>query len=328
MTIIRTIVFFLGLLAFLFTVWLALQNRGSEKVIGSIVPAFFIATVGVLGTLLFSLRPETRSVEFPSQFVFHTETKHFFNCERFPRLDEYSGGLMTQLLVNEMLAANPALSKFKAGGTWSGKHVDDAQELFLDVLLRSVFDALGFAFGASWQPTIKRRNLPVAGYASSSAPKTEDGGVRYSLKELQEIFPDNKALRVQEVTLRRGIVLPPKSRMTAIASDGGREIKIENPFATMTIEVRAGAGVVGIGFFKQVCGFADQDEMDRDYWSQSYDVSLKADFSALRMGHPSMTAYKRWAETMFTEIQTKCDTEMKWQELRNNYQLYSTRPFQ
>jgi len=43
------------------------------------------------------------------------------------------------------------------------------------------------------------------------------------------------------------------------------------------------------------------------------------------MGRPSMTAYKRWAEIMFTEIQTNCDTEMKWEELRNNYQWYSTR---
>ena|SRR5438093_1404698 len=57
------------------TVWLGWQNRASEKVVLTVLPALAIGATGALVTILFSLRVEARKVEFPSVFIFDKDNK-------------------------------------------------------------------------------------------------------------------------------------------------------------------------------------------------------------------------------------------------------------
>lgn len=79
-------VFLVGAIA----VYLAWNNRGSEKVATNFPTALAVSAVGALLTLLFSLHAEDKRAEFPVEYVIDTQTRRPFQCEFFPECTQYT----------------------------------------------------------------------------------------------------------------------------------------------------------------------------------------------------------------------------------------------
>ncbi len=321
---VRLVALALGFLAFLSSVWLLFENRESERVLGNTIPAFFIATIGILATLLFSLRGERQENRFPSQFVIDLEKMTPFYCEAFPESLQLSGGQRVLFLVREMLEKHPDLSTYEVGESWGGDQPEEVHRLYLDVLLREIAETLYSAFSGSWDADIKHFDLPIGGGSSTVRTPMRDG-VEIPWQKMSEVFPESRSLQVfDDFNSHRTMVLPPGSRLAGGSGKLNRSLEIDNPFVTVKINIEWQLGTMQFGAeLKKMCDISTEDPgPDMGYWTAQYLISLTADFKALKIGNPDMKVHKRWVDTMFREIQFKCDSELRWSQLKEAYQLY------
>src|SRR5438552_838414 len=65
-----------------FAVYLVIQNRVSEKVMLTFLPALLLASFGVLITILFGLKDEVKEVEFPALFTYERASLMPFGLAR------------------------------------------------------------------------------------------------------------------------------------------------------------------------------------------------------------------------------------------------------
>lgn len=303
------------------TLYLVYQNRASAKIIENVVTAFCIGTVAILATVWFSLARVTKEHEFVSTFIYDKTTKMPFSCDAFPEIAAYSDrGHGIGSIVQTVRDRDPSLFAQLMGERWTNEDIDRGDELYLDVLLRSIFDITAYAFGGNWKERVPSYRLAMRVTATPEEVRKES--VIVTLEDFATLFPDNSA-----VTEIPGIdmTLPPNSKLSGSSDEGRREMIIANPFFRATIALRFAESYAGVApVIQRLCDLPDE-EKDK-YWTVSFVVTLSAVFERLKGGHPDMALYEQWVDTTFEQIRNNCDSEARWKSLIETYKLYYGSP--
>jgi len=313
--VIYTLLAVLGIL----TAWLAWENRASEKIAVNIPSAALLAVIGLLATLLFSLKSEVKNERFPTEYIVNPENMTEFHCDFFPAVLKYSdpgfgiGYSAAFTSLGMVVKTEPALVENR----------DDASllHLYRDVLLRVVVDILSFTFVKSWDADPATHRLPTGThtqYQAATDPPRQ--GMRITRDEIASRFPSCRLIKSDFLYF---LNLPPKTQLSGIRNPESTAIQLENKFVSVHILLKERGVEKGVGTFQALCRL-ENDQVSR-YRVLSYVIELSAVFSPLRAEHPDMPLYKRWVDNMFSELK-RLDSEQRWADLQREYiLLYSNR---
>src|SRR5262249_11810216 len=97
-------------------------------------------------------------------------------------------------------------------------------------------------------------------------------------------------------------------------------LKFRNSLATVEIAIRPRGLNAGVApTILTLCRLPWQKEHNK-FLTLSFVISLSAEFSGLRGGHPDMSAYKKWVTTAFSALR-RLSSEVRWAEVKEQYQL-------
>jgi hypothetical protein len=320
------------------TIWLVWQNHASGKVRSTIVnglavgvtaglitiPApglslwlrLTIVLTGTLATILINLKEENKKVEFPSASIYEQESKtpleelnetyrYRFTCRTLacPRIF-----ITSRMSVDDSADAN------------------SRDEFYFDVLFRLVVDQLYQSFRNVWDIRAIRSHLPY-GIFKWEPNEGASPGDFIDRKEFGKLFPDSPALQVERFGLVGDQMSVPKATRLAGGSDkfGGtnrtyrRWFTLENHFVKVRVDLSWSGGSIGIGELRMLLGISQEES--QKFWTEVHDMKLSAKFNRFRSGHPEMSKYKRWVNTLFEELQETFDTSRHIQRGREWYML-------
>ena len=320
--------------------WLAWRNRTAEKVlsaiVGGVAAGFPVAIItspsedpsniwlrlsiiasSVLLTIYFiALKGETKRVEFPTVFVYESDSKR--PLEELNRTYEY-------YFCQRTVPCPPGFIISRLENT-SGAN-GTGGELYFDLLLRSIVDLLCGIYRNAWDMKVIRRFM----YASKSISMHSHEGAPspdfISRDEFQRLFPESRTLKVA-IFPGGGerLAVPSCTRllgMTELDSERypyKRTLVLKNSFVEVTIVwafsnfTRAGLGDLGL-----LLGF---DEEERNKFSTyKCEFILTAKFKRLKSGHPEMQRFRRWVDVMFEELQENFDSKRLWERGKEWYIL-------
>jgi len=104
--------------------------------------------------------------------------------------------------------------------------------------------------------------------------------------------------------------VPPKTTVCIETSKYQKKLFLKNPFITeISIAFTQRAGSVGLGDYQWLLGY-DNKKNDQ-FWSEHFEVVCQVRFERLRSGHPEMSRYKKWAQTMLEEVRYQFDDEKR-----------------
>ena len=300
------------------TVWLGWQNRASEKVVLTLLPALAIGATGALVTILFSLRAETRKLDFPAVFIF--DKNSWMPLEAIDR--SYVSGNPNQFSVvhiaQEMTKEHHSLR--------DDKTVEKGDDLYFDILLRMVFDVLFRLYIHNWDAKISHFDLPH-GTESRWGPQEDAPHPEFvTWDEIKKWIPDTRVLDVNvghftKMAVPYGTKLNVNTDYTKeTKSPFRRKLTLKNSFVTLSISISKASGVVGVGSFSRLLGYSD--DISNRFWTSTYLIELAADFNPLRSGHPDMPRYRRWVDALFEELQKNFDARKHWERSRDWYLLF------
>jgi hypothetical protein len=291
--------------------WLVFLNRDSEKVMQTFLSALAIGTVGVLITILFSLKEEMRELEFPTLFTY----------ERASLMPWRPGHITFLYPPSEMYASIhlQALAKLHPEVFMKGKD-NQGTDLYGDVALRLVFDSLVQVFSMNWDQKITSINLPVVNRKTFGPNQP---GVKSDVKSWDEIaalFPKSYALRAPVFGVGK-FAVPPGTEISGKEErfqDGGlhkTSILLVNKFVDVEIVIAFIGGEGTIGMYSLVTNLSEEETLK--FWTSSYLISMKAKFNAYRSGHPDMPKYKNWVNNIFETVRDQLDSQRSWERAKD-----------
>lgn len=298
------------------TCWLGWQNRASEKVRSTILPAIAIGVVSALATMLFSLKSETKELEFPTVFIFDSDSKELLALPVPTSLgpDPYFSRLYAEMMIDR----DPSLLGEKPGGLG---------QLYFDVLLRMVLHTLFSLYHAHWDIKHRFIDLPYTTQSATWTQESELPPVEFVTSEdMKKLFPDLPTLEVSLPPFDR-MAVPLQTKVTgkteftkgSLVEPFLRKLSIMNPFVTIDITVSCSGGNRGVGSLAQLLRYSP--EANDRLWTAIYIVQLSAKFEALRSGHPEMPKYHRWVDVLFAQLQTQLDARKHWEKAREQFLL-------
>lgn len=318
-TILKYFLVFIILAIAVLAAWLGWQNRASEKVVLTVLPALAIGVTGALVTILFSLKSETRKVEFPSVFIFDKNSK--MPLEALDQSYRYFSGRpgwgwhSSWYLIQELAKADPS---------FLGANALKGQELYLDILLRMVLEDLFRLYNNNWDVKVSRFDLP---YSTESrwAPQEDAPEPEFvTWEDWKKWFLDTPVLDIDpRPSNKMAIPLGTKiAGSTELRNNKPfkRSLLVKNSFVELSISLEQSSGVIGMGDLRLLLGYSE--EAGNQFWTSIYTVRLSAKFNPLRSGHPDMPRYHRWVDVMFEELQTEFDTRRHWEHARDRYMLF------
>ncbi|HEV8713280.1 MAG TPA: hypothetical protein VGX03_10680 [Candidatus Binatia bacterium] len=305
---------------FLYTCWLGWQNRSSEAILSKVIPAMAVGVVGALATMLFSLKGETREVEFPAVFIFNADSKEPLSLPVPASLgpDSY----FAWRYVKAEIEKNPSLLGDKSG---------DPGALYFEVLLRMVLDVLFELYNGHWDVEFRALDLP---YVTSKMSWTQESAQKQeefiTLEDIKKWFPDARILDITNPPFEK-IAVPPRTIVSGEtdftkgdpATPFLRKLSIRNPFVEIHISLTRSGGRRGLGGLAHLLGYSQED--DYRFWTALYVVQLSAKFEAFRSGHPDMAKYRRWVDIMFDRLQTELDARGHWELTKEQFLLFRDR---
>jgi hypothetical protein len=102
-----------------------------------------------------------------------------------------------------------------------------------------------------------------------------------------------------------------------------RKLILKNEFVRVCIHIQYAGGALGLGEHGLLLGYS-KDE-DKNYWTHLYRVRLDANFKKSRSGNTMMPDIQEWVNTMFCEIEDKCDAQKRLEREKQIYLLYGKR---
>lgn len=302
--------------------WLGWQNRDSEKVILTALPAVALGTIGVLLTILFGLKEEIRETEFPAVFTYERASLIPLGLARdigyLPSSETWAS-----MHLQEITTAHPdAITKDKNS---------PGMDMYGDIALRLVFDRLFLTFGKTWDVKIDKRDLPFLGGGSGGYDEASKSDL-IPWSKLSGFFPESYALQAPpilfEETSELGIPVGTKlSGEVKRNSSGGfaqAHICMVNDFVDLEIKIKLRGGAAGIGIYSLVAHLPQHESSN--VWTASYLISMKAKLKAYRSGHPDMPKYQAWVDNVFETVKEQLDSRMEWERTKETVTLPKTRP--
>lgn len=303
------------------TMWLGWQNRASEKIVLTVLPALAIGATGALVTILFSLRVETRKVEFPSVFIFDKDSKMPLEAIEQSYFSGKPNSFVAGHIAQEMTKKDTSLR--------DDRTVEKGDALYFDILLRMVLDVLFRLYIYNWDVKISHFDLPH-GTQSRWGPQLDAPNPEFiTWDEIKKWIPDARTLDIDPDRFTKMAV--PYGTKISVKTDSRKEDNepykrsfiIKNPFVTLSISIARAGGVIGVGSLRRLLGYSE--DTNNRFWTSTYIMDLAAEFNPLRSGHPDMPRYHRWVDALFEELQASFDARKHWEKSRDWYLLFQNK---
>lgn len=298
-------------------VYLIVQNRASAALRSKLIPAVVTGLFVAFFTIWFSLKSENIDLQFTSTLFFHKSDKkvldehdnrrHVYGGEQFDgRLQDF----IRSCIENDEDINN---GDFKKVG-------DKVRNLYFDLVFIKLLSHFFWMYADWWDISVKsvRRGDSMETIVSAIKPDPDSKSLEWKdflgalnnkddFGQLLSSFSENYWIKKMTV--------PPKTKVDFITSNYRKTLVLTNPFVRVSITTSKSSGSVGLGDYKWLLGY--DNKKSEAFWSEHFEVNCKAKFEKLRSGHPEMTRYKRWVETMFAEIQYQLDDEKRLKRARD-----------
>jgi heme/copper-type cytochrome/quinol oxidase subunit 4 len=284
-----------------YVVWM---NRESEKIVTAVFPISVAALIGVFLTVFLFGGEVPVTANFPAVFLFRISDWEPLAPPDRPQL-------MSLFEVPTLGVEHPELMKDN----------DNGATLYHHLLQKAIIERLAFLYGSSWEIDILDFKTGM-GQQQGSQPSPEAIGpsTKLSTAQVRGLLKGNRFADINYFTAPE-IALPPGTALTIRAPDtanvGMGEITLKNDFVTLSIKTAYFSWMRSLGGYRVLMGYSW--EQDREFASAQYFVTIRADFSRLRSGHPQMAKYKRWVNQIVSDLRAQFDEQELWSNTRENY---------
>ena len=304
------ILIFLGLclLGVAHLVW---ENRGSEKIISTVIPAVLGAAAAILlAVFVFGEQPSLDAT-FPVAF-------HYVSATRLPWFAPW--GIGDRWISDSYLA--PGKLKEINKTPFAGNSDADGMLLYHYLLQWSVARWMSMAYGANWRSEILRFDLPDSREGSYASSRTDSSDMTVVSGMQIETMLRGNPFPTTNIGFPPTVSLPPGTKMCIkvpkSSSDAG-EISLVNDLFSLVIQTTASQYKHSVGTYAKLAGLSDAD--DQALMKVVYLVRIKVDFNRWKSGNPMMGQYRTWTQGFLAEFRDSFDEQQVWARIRNDYML-------
>lgn len=320
MAVLKCIVGGLLLILIAIAIYVAWQNRASEKIISTFITVSFAGAAATLAATIFSLNHESFEVPIYKTYVFNKITKYPIHDTEKPFISAFSCRELenkTISFVQESIKDDPSLSIIPTNNS-DEIMIKRGISLYRDILFRQLLTEICYHYGSN-QTTKKTENITGNSitYGTDRPLKIPSKEIKWS--EIVKSYPNNSCFSFHEFDFC-GLTVPSNARM--IFSEN--KIQIQDKYIDLTIEVQNKGGAIGAIGLTTLLHMPIGESMK--YWSETYKILIKAKFNPIRYGHPLMADYKKWAEGIKNGITDLFSTEKHWKETKELFILYNNSP--
>ena len=282
--------------------WLLYLNRGSEKIFGAILVILTTTLATGLGSLLVILRPETRTEEFVTVFIYDSKENCPLLVESYP--------IRKRLGMDSALWSQP---EEKEGVSGQPTRKPDVNDRLLDFLMRCIVERLAERFNNAWSIEAKAWSVPGADLSSWGPSKDAGNLPKLELPKgdvLQKMSSQGNSLamaRSETGGIFGKLILPPGTKVSYRGAVGqnDRELVLENPFVKLCITAQFNSMHVLQHRYYDI--FQLDEANPNRYRQYSFQMRVNAAFSSWRAGREMMTHQKRWVESIIVLLKERFD---------------------
>lgn len=290
--------------------YLAFQN-GFSNLWPKFIPAVFVGLVAALFSIWFSLKSETMDMKFISTVFFHESDKMQLD-EHFPDHHRYGGAQFGTHLQNFI---NSHITQYQnLGGEGSDAKSDEVGEFYRDALFIELLARFFWMYADWWDVRIVtvRRGTAVTSSVSPIKPVTACGSLGWDdlLRDLDSKGDFARLIKsFSESYSIKKMSVPPKTKVKLMSSKHEATLKLVNAFSEISITFNKHGGSRGLGDYQWLLGY--DNKKNNEFWSEHFEVVCEAKFEKIVSLNADMIRYKRWAETMFAEVQYQFDDKSR-----------------
>jgi hypothetical protein len=302
---------------FVLVVYIGFQNRNLESLRSKVIPAIAIAVVGALFTIWFSLESKKIELKFTSTVFFHKSDKnpldaHYQNSHKF-------GGHQFDIELLNFIANYMGQDQELSKAVF-GKDEDKIKEFYHNMVFIKLLARFFWMYADWWDIGINsvRRGNAVETEVSAIEPKLPCSTLEWKdfLETINAEGDFHQLLsNYSKDCFIKKMTVPPETKVGFVTSKYGKTLVLTNPFVRVYITINRHSGSIGLGDYQWLLNY--DNKQNEEFWSEHFEVSCKAEFEKFRSGHPKMPRYKRWIETMFTEVQDQLDDERRLKRSRD-----------
>jgi len=283
------------------------QNRASVALKEKIIPALFVAVVGAISTIYFSLENKKIERHFSSTIFFHKgdQLPLDTNCENMNLIGGNQFDIRLSNFLRPLITGKSDLSKGA---------IDKPEVGYHDLAFLQLLSRFSWVYADWWDVSVNTVRRGNSVKSTVNRLNWANDAESLELKALLNGTNENSLffkllLGFAETTSMQIIKVPPQTSVRFSTDNCSRTLILTNPFAEVSINIRTTGGGVGLGDYRWFLGY--DSKMDREFWGGDMRVVCQATFERFKSGHPDMPKYHRWVETMFEEIAYQLDDEQR-----------------
>jgi len=200
------------------------------------------------------------------------------------------------------------------------KDGEKVKDFYFDLAFIKLFSRFYCLYADSWDIHISSVRRGEASETSISANKPNPPCMSVKWYDLLETLDrnDSSCKLLEEFSQKfwiKEMNVPPETKVGIETSTYKKMLSLKNPFVEISITFNRRGGSVGLGDYQWLLGY--DNKKNNEFWSEHFEVVCEAKFEKERSLHAEMIRYKRWAETMFAEVQYQFDDKSRLKRARD-----------
>jgi hypothetical protein len=282
----------LGMILLAAALYLFWQNRSSEKVAQTFLTVFILGMGGAIGSILLTLKEETKSTRFPVVYIVDRKTG---------RPEAYASGSYAWVVFGS-----------KRPDVLQSLQISEKQleRLYRDFTVYKIIDDLFAVYGNHWH----RRLIDLKGPAVSQTvyddlPQSAPG-TKLRWEDVRKMLSHNVFMGgKRDVPEVEETQLPPGTTLTVRAADDGATVRAINRFFDYELTLSFNSWTYSLGDYAKLI-----DKPSGDLAVLMFAVTIEAKFNQYRMGHPVMPSYRDWVDTTTEVLERHYSWYRQWEE--------------
>lgn len=296
------------------------QNRASAEIWGKFIPAIVIGMLGAFFTLWFSLKEEKKAIQFPVSIIHQMKSGKVLElCDK--KFDKLYGSKVYQIRRH----IKPLQEQEK---TLASKYSNDMKYVFYRDLLFVEVMSLIFSPTQEYGDKLEGYITYPANLAIQYFPNQTQTLIWHDFIStgLNKCRPEIKDLCLQltdpnlSILSQNEIILPKGTTIEVLYERANNYIKIKNKFYEIDVQMYGWYGSKGLGEWKWILEY--DNEKNKEYCSDNFNLLLSAKFNRFLSGHPDMPKYKKWINSLFDHLRECLDSEEQLKKAREKHHLY------
>ncbi len=301
------------------SIYLAWQNRASDKIIASFLSICLVGSAGTLASTIFSIKNETRKLTLTKSYIFHMIDKGLLNDFFKPHMF-YINGLDHRIdilwLLDDAIRKDPE-SQILIDEKGNSKTIEKGGDIYRKICQAEIVMTL--SENCNWMAKVKRDTKFGSSSISYPFPPKEAKFKKVTIQDFRKLFPKNDLLE-STVLADNSFIIPIGTTIGFVKE----KIVLKNDFVKIEIYQDKGGASVGAGKLASLAGLESTDFFK--YCTASFAVDLEATFNPLKSGHPEMQSYRDWVDQIFDEFQYYFDSNKHWEMTKDSFHFHKDLP--